>query len=88
MSDWRDGYDDWKLRSPDWDDDPCAEVRAECAAEARDLDEKIHELSTLLRTVLDGTFNDPVEYALWRSEVYRALDLPDPNRPPEEEIVF
>ncbi len=88
MSDWRDSYDEWKTRSPDWDDDPCAEVRAECDAEMREMDEKIKELSYLLKQVLTETFPDPAVELIWRSEAYAALGIPDPNKPQEPEIAF
>lgn len=89
MSDWRDGYDDWKLRSPDWDDDPCAEVRAECEAEMRDLHEAISGLRSNLIEALGFIMspNDAQKPALI-AQLRETLGLPDPNAPVEEEIVF
>ncbi len=87
MSDWRDSYDEWKTRSPDWDDDLCRGSGRECDAEMREMDEKIKELSYLLK-VLTETFPDPAVELIWRSEAYAALGIPDPNKPQEPEIAF
>lgn len=34
MSDWRDSYDEWKLRSPDWDDGPTCDRCGEFLTQA------------------------------------------------------
>jgi hypothetical protein len=93
MSDWRDGYDDWKLRSPDWDDDPCAEVRAEMGQEVRELEEQIRDLHSLIKTLINNDPNDDaadgiIVLDVWRRDARRLLHLPDPSAPAEEEIAF
>jgi hypothetical protein len=88
VSDWRDGYDDWKLRSPDWDDDPCAEVRHELGREIDELERELATVKGLLKTVLTETFPNPVEFSMWQAEAYEALGIPDPSKPVEEEIAF
>lgn len=83
-------YDAWKTREPDWDDDPCAEVRHELGREIDERDQQIAELRSVLIDALGYIMATPVngQRDALMAYIRETLGLPDPDAPPEEEIAF
>lgn len=96
MTDWDRGfpsasYDAWKTREPDWDDDPCAEVRREMGQEIDERDDTINGLRNAMIDALGYIMATPDNDQRARLIVYlrETLGLPDPSKPEQsDDIAF